>query len=133
MFGLKLVRGDLQAELLRQVNAAGFAHTVDPQGFIVVGSDDDIGVLENLAFEIATRVVGATSSRDVWHFGGPLASCDEKKKLNQSRGVPFVEYETIGDRFQPRLPRQPAVVQLYCLVIRNESSLPKGQRPWDRT
>ena len=133
MFGLKLVRGDLHAELIRQVQAAKLAHTMDPNGFIVVASDDDTGALEDLAFEIATRTVGAHSRRHVFHSGGSAEYCQQERSINQTRGVPFVEYETISDLSAACHPNAPPVQHSYRLVVRRESSLPKGQRPWDRT
>ena len=129
MFAFRYARLDLQHELVNDARSRGVIFTIDARGFIVVQSDDQHRRLEELQTAIDKRLLV-----QVWYFGsdspGPR---DQKRTELINRGVPFLEYEWISDRPRPWLEVQQPQYWHYGLAIRSESSLPKGQRPWDRS
>jgi hypothetical protein len=120
MYGFKFILRDLQRELLDAVQAEGIAFLVDPNGFLVVRSRDEHRRLERLYTSICKRALIAP-----WYFcSGSRDQVEKERAINAQRKVPYIEFECFGDDPQPYFH--------YCLAIRAESSLPKGQRPWDK-
>ena len=130
LYGFRFSRNDLQAELVREVQASGASCYVDAEGFLVVQSEPDRTALDHHVAKIKGRLV----THDWWHFGseGLPTSRDAKRREAECRGVPFLEYDTFSDDPRPWRAQPHTVWRFYALDIRRESSLPKGQRPWDR-
>jgi hypothetical protein len=129
MFGHKYLLRDLQRELSNSARSAGIAFTVDSEGVLVVASDDDVRRLSSVTSAIDRRILHA-----YWCFSTEsFEKFRAERDINIARHVPVIEYETISDRrARRRRANPPAVLRRYCLAIRNESSLPRGSRPWDR-
>jgi hypothetical protein len=117
MYGFRFARSDLQAELRRDVLATGLNHVVDADGFVVVQTAEE-SALCSVADAIAQRVLVDAGT----FLAETPEDRDEEKRINQARGVPFLEFDARSDHPEP-MP--------YGLIIRRESSLPPGQRPWD--
>jgi hypothetical protein len=120
---------DRQRELSDSARSAGIAFTVDSEGFLVVASDDDVRRVSSITSAIDRRILHA-----YWCYSAEsFEKFRAERDINIARQVPLIEYETISDRLaRLRRANPPAILRHYCLAIRNESSLPKGSRPWDR-
>jgi hypothetical protein len=128
VYGFKYLRSDLQNELLSRLRADGIVFDTDPDGFIVVHSNDQHHRLEALRVAIDERIFGKT-----WSYSTESLDWYEKRRDEYVSGnVPYIEYETISDppddwKLRPGTPR---VWHLYCLTMRDD--FPEGEKPWLR-
>jgi hypothetical protein len=119
MHGRKFSRPDLQDELIRRVRDQGVVHVIDSAGFVVVHSNDTHQRLEVIAAEIGTDALGLEPKECTWWSSESLEWYREKAELTSRQGIPYVEYETIGNPPGDWLARQdaPAVWHLYGMIL----------------
>jgi len=92
---------------------------MDPEGFIVTATEEDHRRVGHLEWDIAQRILVHCSS---FSTDGNLESYVMERDINIARGVPYLECLS-GDGSEH---------VTFELLKRAESSLPVGQRPWDR-